>query len=179
MDLLRHTVLLLLTGSCLVLGTSSCGSSRAAGSSSAPEQDLRSEYAERLNVKAKELGRMELYRFVDEWEGTPYAYGGQSRKGVDCSGFVGELYRQVQGMNLPREVEAIYKECDRTFRREQKLEEGDLVFFDIKKGKKASHAGVYLKNGHFVHASTSSGVVISQLSNPYYEKHFHRGGRMR
>lgn len=89
------------------------------------------------------------------------------------------VYREVYDENLPRKVEAIYDECDKRFRRKQKLEEGDLVFFDIKRGKKASHAGIYLQNGHFIHASSSSGVVISKLNNPYYEKHFHRGGRIR
>lgn len=179
MKSVRTSVLLffLLTGMGFLLH--SCGSSRAAkGDSSASYASIRSEYADRLNVSSSELEHIELYSTIDEWRGTPYRYGGQSKSGVDCSGFVGQVYREVYDKNLPREVEAIYEACDRTFRRKQKLEEGDLVFFDIKGGK-TSHAGVYLKNGRFVHASSSSGVVISKLSNPYYRKHFHRGGRIR
>ncbi len=157
----------------------SCGASRAANSdSNASYSSIRAEYAERLEVPPSELEHVELYAAVEEWRGTPYQYGGQSQSGIDCSGLVGRIYRDIYDKDLPREVEAIYEACDRRFRKKRKLEEGDLVFFDIKGGK-ASHAGIYLKNGRFVHASSSSGVVISQLSDPYYRKHFHRGGRIR
>lgn len=172
---LSFAILLLGLGSIL----NACGSSQAA---SGPESDsysaLRKKYARNLGVEGSSLERMDLYAEVDDWRGTPYSYGGQSKSGVDCSGFVGAVYRDVYDINLPREVEDIYEECDRHFRRKQRLEEGDLVFFDIKNGRKASHAGIYLKNERFVHASSSSGVVISKLSNPYYRKHFHRGGRI-
>ena len=57
-----------------------------------------------------------------------------------------------------------------------KLKEGDLVFFNITKKNKNSHVGVYLKNNKFVHASTSKGVVISSLDNPYYKKVYSKGG---
>ncbi len=179
MERYRIILLGLLLGGYCLFSFSSCSSSKAARSSASSDQGVRSEYAEIMDVEADELERIELYRTVDEWMGTPYAYGGQSTEGVDCSGFVGHVYRKIYGVSLPRQVEGIYERCDRTFRRQKKLEEGDLVFFDIKRGKKASHAGIYLQNGHFVHASTSSGVVISKLSNPYYDKHFHRGGRIR
>ena len=171
--------LLFIGGIGLALILHSCGTSRASsGASTSSYSDIRKEYAEELKVRPSELERIELYAAVEDWRGTPYRYGGQSKSGVDCSGFVGQLYREVYEANLPRQVEAIYKACDRRFTRKRKLEEGDLVFFDIKGGK-ASHAGVYLKNGRFVHASSSSGVVISKLSNPYYRKHFYRGGRIR
>ncbi len=173
-----HPLLLIPMAFLLAGVVQSCGSSKAAnGSSISHSSAVRSEYADELNVPPAELDRIELYRKVDEWRGTPYSYGGQSKNGVDCSGFIGQIYRDVYGENLPRQVEAIYQACDERFRRKAKLQEGDLVFFDIK-GAKASHAGIYLQNGHFAHASSSSGVVISKLSNPYYRKHFYRGGRM-
>ncbi len=59
-----------------------------------------------------------------------------------------------------------------------RLKEGDLVFFNISK-KKNSHVGVYLKNSRFVHASSSKGVIISSLDNPYYKKTYNKGGRLR
>lgn len=179
MKIIPASILIFLLAALLSALLPSCGSSRAAkGEGSAPYSSLREDYSDRLNVSASELEHMELYSTVEEWRGSPYRYGGQSKSGVDCSGFVGQVYREVYNENLPREVASIYEACDRTFRRKQKLEEGDLVFFDIK-GEKNSHAGVYLKNGRFVHASSSSGVVISKLSNPYYRKHFHKGGRIR
>ncbi len=59
-----------------------------------------------------------------------------------------------------------------------KLKEGDLVFFNISR-KKNSHVGIYLKNNRFVHASSSKGVVISSLDNPYYKKAYNKGGKLK
>lgn len=58
------------------------------------------------------------------------------------------------------------------------LREGDLVFFKIKKGK-ISHVGIYLGQNKFAHASTKSGVTISDLSEPYYSKYFYQAGRIK
>ncbi|MFB6257620.1 MAG: C40 family peptidase [Flavobacteriales bacterium] len=157
----------------------SCSSSKGAERTSKTSgSQLRSKYADHLDVPPSRIEHLKLYDVVEEWRGTPYRFGGQSKNGVDCSAFVGKVYREVYGKDLPRQVNAIYNACDERFRSKSKLRTGDLVFFDIQKGKKASHAGIYLKNGRFVHASSSSGVVISKLSNPYYQKHFHRGGRI-
>jgi len=111
---------------------------------------------------------------VDQWQGTPYRYGGTTKTGVDCSGFVGSLYLDVYQKSIPRstnEIEKVTKHINKS-----SLKEGDVVFFDID-GKKTSHVGVYLQNGRFVHASSSKGVIISNLSNPYYQKSFNRGGK--
>ena len=116
-----------------------------------------------------------LFSFVKDWEGVPYRYGGTTRTGVDCSGFVGVLYKEVYNKQIPRTT----KELSSTAKTLPKsnLQEGDLVFFDID-GKKNSHVGVYLKDGDFVHASTSKGVIVSSLENPYYQRSFARGGRL-
>jgi lipoprotein Spr len=57
------------------------------------------------------------------------------------------------------------------------MREGDLVFFKIGQNT-VSHVGVYLTNDRFVHASTSSGVMISDLKEPYWKKYYAGGGRM-
>ena len=61
---------------------------------------------------------------------------------------------------------------------EDELNEGDLVFFDFN-GQKFSHVGVYLQNNRFVHVSTSKGVIISNLKDPWYYKYFSRAGSVK
>ena len=58
--------------------------------------------------------------------------------------------------------------------------EGDLVFFSSRKSRrKVAHVGIYLKDGKFVHASTSQGVIVSSLNEPYYRTHWISGGKVR
>lgn len=116
-----------------------------------------------------------LFAFVEDWKGVPYKYGGTSKSGVDCSGFVGILYQEVYNRNVPRTTGQLSTTSASVS--QTKLSEGDLVFFDIN-GKKNAHVGVYLRNGEFVHASSSKGVVVSSLQNPYYKEAFRRGGKL-
>jgi lipoprotein Spr len=57
------------------------------------------------------------------------------------------------------------------------LKEGDLIFFNTRGG--ISHVGVYLQNNKFVHASTSGGVVISDIFDEYWARKFVGVGRLR
>lgn len=139
------------------------------------EYKLRAKYASTLGVQEGDIRNVSLYQFIDEWTGTPYRYGGTSKSGTDCSGFVGSLYRDVYGKSIPRTTGEISKKANKVST--SSLREGDIVFFDIN-GKKSSHIGVYLQNQHFVHASSSKGVIISDLQNPYYKKAFSHGGRL-
>lgn len=62
----------------------------------------------------------------------------------------------------------------------RKLQEGDLVFFhDGRRKKTANHVGIYLKDGKFIHASSSAGVIVSRLEEPYYRKCWMQGGRVK
>lgn len=115
-----------------------------------------------------------LYAAIDSWYGTPYLYGGCSKEGVDCSCFVGHIFREVYGVNLHRVANDIQQ--DVTLISRDRLREGDIVFFTNGNGK-VSHVGIYLKDDMFVHSSTSSGVIISTLSNSYWNQHFYKGGR--
>jgi len=135
---------------------------------------LKEKYADALNVPTSSIRNTTLYAFVDEWQGVPYKYGGMNKSGVDCSGFTGLLYDSVYDKKLPRTTSEISK-VSKTVKQKD-LQEGDIIFFDIN-GKKGSHIGVYLMNDFFVHASSSKGVVISNLSNPYYKKAYGRAGR--
>jgi cell wall-associated NlpC family hydrolase len=116
---------------------------------------------------------------VQQWLGVPYKYGGQSKNGVDCSGLVVEIYKNVYGIKLYRASYEIYeKNCSKINCEE--LEEGDLVFFNtLKKNNRINHVGLYLKNDKFVHSSTSKGVIISDMTEPYYKKCFVGAGRVK
>lgn len=124
-----------------------------------------------------DLASFALYHFIDQWMGVPYRYGGTTRKGVDCSGFAQNLYKQVYKAELPRSSTDQFKHTRHVRRR--RLKEGNLVFFHTEEGKRITHVGVYLGNNKFVHASTSKGVRIDDLKSDYYRKAFVKGGRLK
>ncbi len=117
-----------------------------------------------------------LYSTVNSWLGVPYKYGGTDRKGVDCSAFVGIVYREVYGKNLSRTANDMLRDVELIGKGQ--LAEGDILFFTNSKGK-VSHVGIYLKQGLFAHSSTSAGVCVSSVSDGYWSKHFYKGGRVR
>ncbi|MGN0002339.1 MAG: C40 family peptidase [Sphingobacterium composti] len=140
--------------------------------SSGKRADVKQYYADLLGTNPKELNVL-LYEFVDEWMGSPHRMGGQTKSGIDCSGFVGVIYQQVYGKNLPRSSRDMSDVIKRKY--DNQLKEGDLVFFSFG-GKVIDHVGIYLHNDKFVHVSTKQGVVISNLKDPWYYKYFTRCG---
>lgn len=116
-----------------------------------------------------------LYEAINAWFGTPYLYGGCTTSGVDCSCFVGNVFKSVYGITLHRTANDIQKDMD-SFVARNKLREGDVLFFVNSNGK-VSHVAIYLKDDLFVHSSTSHGVAISSLENSYWKKHFYKAGR--
>jgi hypothetical protein len=100
--------------------------------------------------------------------GINYRRGGNSpENGLDCSGFVRYVFREAQGKELPRtsaEISKLGESVDK-----QDLQPGDLVFFKASKRGNISHVGYYLCNNKFVHASTSNGVIISDLDETYWK----------
>lgn len=137
---------------------------------------LTERYASLLNVKEKELDNEKLYRFIDSWMGVPHRIGGMDKKGVDCSGFTTILEKEIYNRSIPRTAKSMAENVKRKY--EEDLKEGDLVFFDFQ-GQKFSHVGIYLHNNKFVHASTSKGVIISDLKDPWYYKYFSRAGSIK
>ncbi|MCW8328590.1 NlpC/P60 family protein [Photobacterium sp. SDRW27] len=108
------------------------------------------------------------------WKGTPYRLGGSSKRGIDCSAFVQVGYSSVFNQRLPRTTgeQARLGEWIPL----AQATEGDLVFF--KTGRTMRHVGIYLGNSEFLHASTSQGVVISRLDNPYWRRTFWQARRL-
>ncbi|MCD8236308.1 MAG: C40 family peptidase [Prevotellaceae bacterium] len=120
-----------------------------------------------------------LFMESASWIGTPYRSGGNGRSGVDCSGLNIAIYNHVYGKKLNRKsLDQKEKDCKRISRSE--LRSGDLVFFSTGNSrKKVGHTGIYLKDGKFIHASSSRGVIVSSLDEDYYRKHWICGGRVK
>ncbi|NLG17473.1 MAG: C40 family peptidase [Fibrobacter sp.] len=110
-----------------------------------------------------------LTAVISSYIGTPYRYGGMSRKGLDCSGLVCLVYREVSHVKLPHSTRRL-KNYGRAVPLSQ-ASQGDLVFFKGSSGR-VNHVGIFLGNGKFAHASSSNGVIYSNLSEKYYEQRF-------
>ena len=120
---------------------------------------------------------LRLYYEVFKWYHTCYRYGGNTDHGIDCSHFVNMLYEKLYGKTLGPSAGAILTQCKLLKKGLADVQEGDIVFFKIKKGQ-ISHVGIYLQNNKFAHASVHSGVVISDMDEPYYKKRFYKAGRV-
>ncbi|MCW8907574.1 MAG: NlpC/P60 family protein [Sedimenticola sp.] len=152
----------------VVLLLSACGSLPPTPQEAGVSMESPLPPAEREAVLAR------LYRQHQEWQGTPYRIGGQSRQGVDCSGFVQLTYRQRLGLDLPRTTERQATKGAPVERHQ--LSSGDLVFFLI--DGRTRHVGIYLDRQQFLHASKSQGVIISDLDNPYWQAAYWRARRV-
>jgi cell wall-associated NlpC family hydrolase len=119
---------------------------------------------------ADDLAQVErrLRSEVRHWEGTPHRLGGSSRRGIDCSGFVQRLYRDVFGRRIPRSTALLVKSGAPVASRQ--LRTGDLVFFKVP--DKGRHVGIYLGRAEFAHASTSKGVTISSLEDQFWHRSY-------
>lgn len=135
---------------------------------------LQFKYAFLLNREVEKLTNFVLYNFIDAWYGTRYRFGGTTKKGIDCSSLTEKLMKAVYSIDLPRTAKEQYAACTKIPCEE--MAEGDLVFFNTRGG--VSHVGFFLGDGYFVHASSSNGVMISQLEDPYYKHRFIGAGRV-
>ncbi len=112
--------------------------------------------------------------------GTPYRIGGESaRTGFDCSGFVGFLFREEMGIQLPRSTrEMIQLDVPRVSRGELKL--GDVIFFNRRGRGQVSHVGIYIGHNRFIHASStrSGGVRVDSLDSAYWRSSYMQAKRV-
>lgn len=144
--------------------------------SSAPNGDetLQTAARDKVVLDNSDAVKSQLMQLHKEWKGTPYRFGGMSKRGVDCSGFVLLGFEQKFGLSLPRttdEQSAVGKSVSKS-----NLRPGDLVFF--KTGWSTRHVGIYIGNHQFLHASTSQGVMISSLDNSYWKQKYWQSRRL-
>ncbi|WP_158782916.1 C40 family peptidase [Pantoea sp. BAV 3049] len=118
----------------------------------------------------------QLNEQLSQWRGTPYRYGGMSRGGIDCSGFVYMTFRDRFDLQLPRTTVAQTDIGTRISKDD--LLPGDLVFFKTGGGDNGLHVGIYDTDNQFIHASTSQGVIRSSLNNVYWKKVFWQARRI-
>lgn len=135
---------------------------------------LQIKYAELIGTEATSLPSLSLLLALEEWYGTPYLWGGTTKRGIDCSAFTKAMYQSVYGVSLPRVSRDQHHATQRIPL--TNLQEGDLVFFNTR-GRGVTHVGIYMGNNKFAHASTARGVVISDLNEEYYRRRYLGAGR--
>ncbi|MDQ6812431.1 MAG: NlpC/P60 family protein [Bacteroidota bacterium] len=136
---------------------------------------LQLKYAILLDATVETLTNVNLLKLIDEWYGTNYCMGGNTKDCIDCSAFTHIIMQEVYNVNVPRTAQEQFKSSQHI--NLEDLEEGDLVFFNTNGGSDMSHVGVYMLNNKFVHAATSGGVMVSDLNDSYWKPRFRGAGR--
>ena len=109
-----------------------------------------------------------LYPYHNKWHETPYKYGGYGSNGIDCSAFVQRAYYDLFHIKIPRTTKLQVNAGKKVSR--SNIRTSDLVFF--KTGYNTRHVGIYLQHGDFIHASSSHGIIISNINDPYWKKRY-------
>ena len=136
----------------------------------------------KIQVSSKENPSQELaiIDYAKTFIGTPYVYGGTTKKGFDCSGFTKEIFYEY-GHAIPRTAKDQSTFVSRV--KNKNIKSGDLLFFG-KNDKNISHVGIAIKNNSkdelkMIHASSSNGIIISKVtSNNYWAPKFRFAGRI-
>ncbi len=119
-----------------------------------------------LNAALLERFKAEIRRF---WQ-APYVWGGASPQGTDCSGLVYIIYQRAAEVDIPRQTADLFDQGLPV--PAELLRFTDLVFFNNGRGRLPTHVGLYIENGFFIHASVSSGVTLSCLSDPPFSENY-------
>jgi cell wall-associated NlpC family hydrolase len=119
---------------------------------------------------SKEKMLMEIIR----WLNTPYKYGGNTKRGIDCSAFTSTVFKSSLNFSLLRSAREQFTQGEDV----DDLQFGDLVFFNTTRRSRPGHVGIYLGDNLFAHSSSKLGVIVSSLEEGYYNKRFMGGRRM-
>lgn len=131
-----------------------------------------------LHANSQTVIDEKLNRFIEDWVGTPYRYGGKSKKyGIDCSQFNKRLYKDVFEIDLANTCRDQWKSTSRVIK--DSLRVGDLVFFNSRTSPSGWHCGIFIGQDAFIHASNyRTGVKISSLSESMYKRIYKGAGRL-
>lgn len=150
---------------------------RSSGGMSKADYRALAKASLRLGVDIDYDDNHALFLYSSKWLGTPYKYGGNDKRGVDCSGLSCAVYRDVFKMKISRTSRHQYERDFCTFKNKRNLKPGDLVFFTSPGASGVvNHVGVYLKGGRFIHSSSTKGVVVADLENRYWRENWVGGG---
>jgi cell wall-associated NlpC family hydrolase len=172
---LWQTLFLIFSFSFFIIGCKTNNLPKTTENSRPVKSSAYKKYTAKFGFEVDKSCNLKLLDEVMEWWGTPYKYGGESKSGADCSGFVQMVFLKVYDKKLPRTTKQQYEFCSKV--NKNRLKEGDLVFFETG-GKGISHVGIFLKDGRFAHASSSKGVIVNGLEEAYYDKAYRGGGRV-
>jgi len=140
---------------------------------SRPILDMKEILTQRDNLdtlNSKPTNYEKFLMTVVNYLGTPYKYGGNSRKGIDCSAFTQLVFQETFNLEIPRSTLQQLKIGKPVERNE--LQFGDLVFFNTRRRQNPGHVGIYLWENYFVHASTKYGVIVSSMAEGYYDRRY-------
>lgn len=130
----------------------------------------RAQEARASKVQADEKGD-KVAKQALRYKGTRYKFGGNSKRGIDCSGLVAKVFEDLKLKKIPRASSALFNSGTAVTQKD--LRPGDLVFFKNTYRRGISHVGVYTGNNKFVHAANSRrGVTVTPLSDPYFQLHY-------
>ena len=129
---------------------------------------------ERVDLSDTHKVKKILNQQYKDWRHVQHRMGGMSKNGIDCSGLVYKTYRTKLGVDIPRSTEYQSK-VGRSIPKGQ-LRAGDMVFF--KTGIFTRHVGMYIDEGNFLQVSSSKGVMISSLENPYWTSTYWKAKRV-
>ena len=151
----------------IIVGLSSCSSSKNLDKT---DYAAISNASRTLGMKISPKDNLKLFLEAASWIGVPYLSGGMSKSGSDCSGVSVGIYKNAFGIQLLHNSQMQLDKNVKKRVRKGDIQQGDLVFFSPKKSKKKiNHVGIYLKDGKFIHASSSKGVRIDALNTPYWK----------
>lgn len=184
---LRHSLSMIVACIITMLVASSCGSSRKATAHVQHRSHHKSESVKPTTPRKPEKVAIDpnlpeatkaLIAEANTWLGVPYKWAGNDRDGVDCSGFVTQVFLRALDIKLPRTSATQNEYCKRLDR--SKLTPGDLVFFDTKRDRdgRTSHVGLYVGDGNMIHASSKRGVIITSIDGPFFGDRLLNGGRV-
>lgn len=136
---------------------------------------VRADYVRLGHTPAASTIGATIVETAKKYLGTPYAYGGASGKGFDCSGFTMYIF-SLHGYSLPHSATSQWNSSG-VYVEKSDLQPGDLVLFNDparNAGKACSHVGIYIGDNQFIHSSSgrSGGVIISSLSENYYSSYY-------